>query len=87
VSCSYATVFSPDAAKARGFDVDPPGAQVVERPSRAPSAASGAAPSPQPSGAPSRQRRRGGFLDYAPSPGIFIVRAPQLEQGGGSLKR
>jgi hypothetical protein len=87
-SCSYATVLTPDEAKTRGFDVAPPGLQVAQRPEPSPSPAASAAPSPEPSGAPGRGRqRRSGFLNYAPTPGIFIVRAPQLEQGGGSLKK
>lgn len=79
-SCSYGTVLSPTEAKARGFDIAPPGMRI---------AAPSPAPSPAPSGAPGggRGRRAGGFLNYAPSPGIFVVRAPDLGTGGGSLKQ
>ena len=31
--------------------------------------------------------RRGGFIHYAPSPGVFIVRPPELGTGGGSVKQ
>jgi hypothetical protein len=31
--------------------------------------------------------RRGGFIHYAPDPGIFIVRPPELGTGGGSVKQ
>jgi hypothetical protein len=40
-----------------------------------------------PPGAPAANGRRGGFLHYAPSPGVFIVRPPQLGTGGGSVKQ
>jgi len=70
ISCAYATVLSPDDAKARGFDIPAPG---VRPPAPAPSA------SPGPRG--------GGFVDYAPAPGIFVVRPPDLGTGGGSVNQ
>jgi len=77
VSCSYGTVLTPAEAKADGYDVPPPGV----RPSPAPSPAPGASPAP-------RGRRFGGnFIDYAPKIGIFVVRAPELGTGGGSVKQ
>jgi hypothetical protein len=79
VSCAYATVLTPDDAKARGFDIQPPG--VGPRPSPPPSPAPGASPAPR--GNP----RGGGFIDYAPSPGIFVVRLPELGTGGGSVNQ
>ena len=74
VSCSYGTVLSLDDARARGFDVPTPGV----RPTRAPTPSSGATPAAGPP-------RGGGFIDYAPSPGIFIARPPDLGTGGGSV--
>jgi hypothetical protein len=62
VACSYGTVWTAAEAKAKGFDVPPPGA-------------------------PGTGGRRGGFIHYAPSPGIFIVRPPELGTGGGSVKQ
>jgi hypothetical protein len=43
----------------------------------------GTRPSPAPSGSPGP--RPGGFIDYAPNPGIFVARPPDLGTGGGSL--
>jgi hypothetical protein len=78
VSCAYASVLSPDEAKARGFDIPPPGVRVA--PSPAPSLSPGASPAP-------RGNPRGGFIDYAPKPGIFVVRPPDLGTGGGSVNQ
>jgi hypothetical protein len=78
VSCAYASVLTPDEAKARGFDIPPPGVRVAP-PAPAASAAPGASPAPR--GNP----RGGGFIDYAPAPGIFVVRLPELGTGGGSV--
>jgi hypothetical protein len=61
-ACSYGTVWTTAEAKAKGFDVPPPGA-------------------------PGTGGRRGGFLHYAPAPGVFIVRPPELGTGGGSVKQ
>ncbi len=90
VSCAYGTTLTPAEAKARGFDVPTPGV----RPSPGPSPAPAAGPSPQPGASPAPGERRagrggafGGALFYAPSPGIFIVRAPDLGTGGGSVKQ
>lgn len=80
VSCAYASVLTPDDAKARGFDIQPPGTPQA-RPSPPPSPAPGQ--SPQPRGNP----RGAGFVDYAPSPGLFVVRVPDLGTGGGSVKQ
>jgi hypothetical protein len=81
ISCAYATVLTPDDAKTRGFDVPAPGVPGV-RPSPAPSPAPGA------SAAPRNPRGQGpGFIQYAPSPGFFVVRAPELGTGGGSVKQ
>lgn len=84
VSCSYGTVYTPAEAKAHGFDVPVPGTRPSPGPSPAPSPAPGASPAPG--------RGRGGFggaggIYYAPSPGIFVVRAPDLGSGGGSVKQ
>ncbi len=78
-SCSYGTVLTPGEAKANGLDVPTPGV----RPSPAPS------PSPAPGASPAPRRRFGGgnFIDYAPKIGIFVVRAPELGTGGGSVKQ
>jgi hypothetical protein len=82
VSCSYATVLTPDEAKTRGFEIVPPGIREPRpSPAPAPSAAPGASPAPR--GNP----RGAGFINYAPSPGLFVVRAPQLGTGGGSVKQ
>ena len=40
-----------------------------------------------PGGPATAGARRGGFIHYAPSPGIFIVRPPELGTGGGSVKQ
>jgi hypothetical protein len=71
VSCSYGTVLTLDDARARGFNVPTPGV-------RPPPAAS-----PSPGATPAL--RGGGFINYAPSPGIFIARPPDLGSGGGSV--
>ncbi len=80
VSCSYGTVLTPGEAKANGFDVPMPGVRPSPSPSPGPSA--GASPAP-------RARRFGGgnFIDYAPKIGIFVVHAPELGTGGGSVKQ
>jgi hypothetical protein len=81
VSCAYATVLTPDDAKARGFAIEPPGIRAP-RPSPAPSA------TPEPGASPGpRNPRGGGFINYAPSPGFFVVRVPDLGTGGGSVKQ
>jgi hypothetical protein len=80
VSCSYATVFTPDEAKTRGFEIVPPGTRPA-------SPAPEASPSPGASPAPRGNSRGGGFIDYAPAPGLFVVRAPDLGTGGGSVKQ
>ncbi|HZO92198.1 MAG TPA: TonB-dependent receptor [Candidatus Baltobacteraceae bacterium] len=77
VSCSYGTVLTPGEAKAQGYDVPAPGV----RPSPTPSPAPGATPAPR------RGRFGGNFIDYAPKIGIFVVRAPELGTGGGSVKQ
>ncbi len=82
VSCAYATVLTPDDAKTRGFDVPAPGVPGP-RPSPPSSPAPGASPAP-------RTPRAGGgagFINYAPSPGFFVVRVPDLGTGGGSVKQ
>ena len=80
VSCSYGTVLTPDEAQARGFDIQPPG---LGRPRPAPSSS----PAPGASPGPTTRVRGGGFIDYAPSPGVFVVRPPDLGTGGGSVKQ
>jgi hypothetical protein len=74
VSCAYASVLTPAEAAARGFDIPPPG-----RPPASP--APGASPAPR---GPAGGR---GFIQYAPKPGIFVVRAPDLGTGGGSVNQ
>lgn len=81
ISCSYASVLTPDQAKARGFDIPTPGQPGV-RPSPAPSPAPGSSPAPRGPRGPGA-----GFVQYAPSPGLFVVRAPDLGTGGGSVKQ
>jgi hypothetical protein len=82
ISCSYATVLTPDEAKTRGFNVPAPGVPGV-RPSPAPSPSPGAGPAPR--GGP--RGPGAGFIQYAPSPGLFVVRVPDLGTGGGSVKQ
>ncbi len=78
ISCAYATVLTPDDAKARGFDIPAPGARPAAPPSPAPGA----------SAAPRNPRAQGpGFIQYAPAPGLFVVRVPELGTGGGSVKQ
>jgi hypothetical protein len=81
-SCAYATVLTPDEAKTRGFDVEPPGIRAP-RPAASPTASPAPGVSPAPRGNP----RGGGFINYAPSPGFFVVRLPDLGTGGGSVKQ
>jgi hypothetical protein len=83
VSCAYASVLTPDEAKARGFDIAPPGLPGAQRPSPAPSTS----PEPGASPAPRRNGPGNGFVNYAPSPGFFVVRVPDLGTGGGSVKQ
>lgn len=73
VSCAYATVLAPADAVARGFDIPPPG-QAPATP------APGASPAPRGPGGR-------GFIQYAPKPGIFVVRVPDLGTGGGSVNQ
>jgi hypothetical protein len=80
VSCSYASVLTPDEAKARGFDIQPPGTPGAQ-PSPEPSPSPGASPGPR------RNPRGAGFVNYAKSPGLFVVRLPDLGTGGGSVKQ
>ena len=82
VSCAYATVLTPDEAKTRGFEIAPPGVREP-RPSPSPSASPAPGASPAPRGNP----RGAGFINYAPAPGFFVVRAPDLGTGGGSVKQ
>jgi hypothetical protein len=83
VSCVYASVLTPDDAKARGFDIVPPGLPGAPRPSPAPTLS----PAPGASPAPRRNPPGAGFVNYAPSPGFFVVRVPDLGTGGGSVKQ
>lgn len=77
-ACSYGTVLSPAEAKAQGYDVPAPGVRPLSPP---PSPAPGASPGPR------RGRFAGNFIDYSPKIGIFVVRAPSLGEGGGSVKQ
>ncbi|HTW84876.1 MAG TPA: TonB-dependent receptor [Candidatus Sulfotelmatobacter sp.] len=90
VSCSYGTVLTPAEATAKGLDVGAGGPE--------PPPAPGASPEPRPSPSPGASPRPGegrgrggrggrGFLQYAPNVGIFVVRAPELGTGGGSVKQ
>jgi hypothetical protein len=81
-SCAYATVLTPDEAKTRGFAIVAPGIREP-RPSPTPSAS----PAPGASAGPRGNPRGAGFINYAPSPGFFVVRAPDLGTGGGSVKQ
>ena len=83
VSCSYGTVLTPAEATAKGLDLGPPGPLGAASPG--PSPAPGASPRPG-EGRGGAQRGRG-FLQYAPNVGIFVVRAPDLGTGGGSVKK
>jgi hypothetical protein len=83
-ACAYGTVWTTAEAKAHGFDVPLPGAPA---PDASPSPAASPAPGASPAPAGVRRARRGGFIHYAPSPGIFIVRPPELGTGGGSVKQ
>ena len=90
-SCAYGTLFTPAQAKEKGYDVAA-AAEAVRSPGpeASPSAAPAAAgaPTPSPSGSPRPAGRRGfpSVLNYAPNVGIFVVRAPDLGTGGGSVK-
>jgi hypothetical protein len=74
VSCAFATVLSPADAKARGFDIPPPGQPPA---------------SPAPGASPAARGAGGGrgFIQYAPQPGVFVVRLPDLGTGGGSVNQ
>jgi hypothetical protein len=93
-SCAYGTTLTPAEAKEKGYDVQVGVNVAGPRPSRAPVASPepGASPapgaSPVPGSSPSPAPRRGGSpLNYAPGIGIFVVRAPDLGTGGGSVRK
>jgi hypothetical protein len=77
VSCSYGTVYTQAEAKEKGYDVPLPGIRGGPGPAASPSPSPAARPRPAP----------GGGIYYATSPGIFVVRAPELGSGGGSVKQ
>jgi Carboxypeptidase regulatory-like domain/TonB-dependent Receptor Plug Domain len=81
-SCSYGTVMTTTEARAKGYDVEA-GVQLAPAP--------GASPAPGESPRPRGQGGRGGFggsaFYYAPNVGLFVVRAPDLGTGGGSVKQ
>jgi len=78
VSCSYGTVLTPAEASAKGLDVGTGGPEPPPAPGASPGPAEGRG----------RGGRGGrGFLQYAPNVGIFVVRAPELGTGGGSVKQ
>ncbi|MDB5091982.1 MAG: hypothetical protein JWO85_83 [Candidatus Eremiobacteraeota bacterium] len=92
-SCAYGTTLTPAEAKAKGYDVavgvnvagprPSPGAGASPAP--APSAVPGA--SPAPGASPGPRRNFGSPMNYAPGIGIFVVRAPDLGTGGGSVRQ
>jgi carboxypeptidase family protein/TonB-dependent receptor-like protein len=93
-ACAYGTVLTTTEAKAKGYEVEA-GVQVAP-PSPAPSASPiavaaaspAAAASPRPGESPRPNRGvRGNALYYAPNLGLFVVRAPDLGTGGGSVKQ
>jgi hypothetical protein len=89
VSCAYGTVLTPAEATAKGLDVGtggPGGPQPGASPVPSPTPAPGASPGPGEGRGRNGARGRG-FLQYAPNVGIFVVRAPQLGTGGGSVKQ
>ncbi|MEA2785448.1 MAG: hypothetical protein QOF71_1552, partial [Candidatus Eremiobacteraeota bacterium] len=98
-ACAYGTVLTTVEAKAKGYEVEA-GVQAVPPPSPAPGAspaavaaaspATAASPRPGESPRPNGQGRggvRGNALYYAPNLGLFVVRAPDLGTGGGSVKK
>jgi hypothetical protein len=90
VSCSYGTVLTPDEASAKGLDVGTGGPEAPPAPGASPEPSP--SPAPGASSGPGEGRGRGGrggrgFLQYAPNVGIFVVRAPELGTGGGSVKK
>jgi TonB-dependent Receptor Plug Domain len=90
-SCAYGTTLTPAEAKAKGYDVavgvnvagprPSPGPSAVPAPSTVPGA------SPAPGASPGPRRGFGSPLNYAPGIGIFVVRAPDLGTGGGSVRQ
>jgi hypothetical protein len=86
-ACAYGTVLTTTEAKAKGYEVEA-GVQAAPRPSPAPSASPAASPRPGESPRPNRGGGvRGNALYYAPTLGLFVVRAPDLGTGGGSVKQ
>jgi hypothetical protein len=99
-ACAYGTVLTTTEAKAKGYEVEA-GVQVAPPASPAPGAspaavaAARAVPaasprpgeSPRPGGQGNRGGVRGNALYYAPNLGLFVVRAPDLGTGGGSVKQ
>jgi carboxypeptidase family protein/TonB-dependent receptor-like protein len=92
-SCAYGTTFTPAEAKAKGYDVQVGVNVAGPRPSPSPGASpeplASPAPgtSPAPGASPGPRRGFGSPLNYAPGIGIFVVRAPDLGTGGGSVKQ
>jgi hypothetical protein len=92
-SCAYGTTLTPAEAKAKGYDVAVGVNVAVTRPSPGASASPAPAPSavagasPAPGASPGPRRGFGSPLNYAPGIGIFVVRAPDLGTGGGSVRQ
>ncbi len=82
VSCAYGTVLTTTEAKAKGFDIEAPGARLA----RAAGASPAPSPSPRPSASPGPRRGpMANAMYYAPGIGLFVVRPPDLGTGGGSV--
>jgi hypothetical protein len=86
-SCAYGTTLTPAEAKAKGFDVQVGAQAAGARPSPSPAASAAPGASPAPRASPGPRRGGGSPLNYAPGIGIFVVRAPDLGTGGGSVKQ
>ncbi|MGD0052288.1 MAG: TonB-dependent receptor [Vulcanimicrobiaceae bacterium] len=87
VSCSYGTVLTPAEATAKGIDLGPQGPVPGASPAPSPAASPAPGASPRPGEGRGGAQRGRGFLQYAPNVGIFVVRAPDLGTGGGSVKK
>jgi len=98
-ACAYGTVLTTTEAKAKGYEVEA-GVQVAPAPGASPgpaanatagTAVAAASPrpgeSPRPNGQGGRGGVRGNAIYYAPNLGLFVVRAPDLGTGGGSVKQ
>ncbi len=85
VSCSYGSVLTTADAKAKGFDIETPGARLARAAGASPPPSPAASPRPGASPPPNRRGPIANAMYYAPGIGLFVVRPPDLGTGGGSV--